>query len=73
MKKKESTGLDRVEGNVGVTRGVVRDQNDEPFCSQWGATPKRKTNLEGECSTSSSPAKRAKSSEISEINFFGQE
>ena len=68
--KKGSTGLDRVGGNVGVTRRMVRKQKDETFCSQGGATPKRKTNLEGECSVGSSPAKRAKSSEFSEIKLF---
>ena len=67
MMKKGSTGLGRVGGNV----GVVGDQNDdEPVCSQGGATPKRKTNFEGECSMSLSPAKRAKSSEFSDIKSF---
>ena len=70
MKMKESTGLDRVGGNVGVTRGMVRNQKDETFCSQGGANPKRKTNLEGECSVGSCPAKRAKSSEFSDIKSF---
>ena len=68
--KNRTTGLDRVGGNVGVMRGLVEDQNDEAICSQGGATPKRKTNFEGECSTSSSPAKRAKNQEFSEIKSF---